>query len=175
MRKTRGFSLIELLMVVAIILIIAAIAIPNILRARMLANESAAAANMKNIRDAQGTYMATYGASVGFADALTKLGPGPPGSLCDELHACVTDVVLGCNVDPCKKSNYLFYMVSATTGPVIDYTVTATPVGWATTGRRNMCVFDDGLLRQEIAPTASLSGALTRTECGTASRFEPLK
>src|SRR5271155_2074126 len=76
-RQSRGFSLIELLIVVAIILVIAAIAIPNFMRSRMAANESASVQNMRNIVTANVVYSTTYG--IGYAVNLAALGP-PPGS-----------------------------------------------------------------------------------------------
>ncbi len=77
MRKQKGFSLIELLIVVAIILIIAAIAIPNLLRARMAANESSAVASIRTINTGMVTYNSTY-PTVGFAASLTVLGGATP-------------------------------------------------------------------------------------------------
>ena len=77
-RNTRGFSLIELLIVVAIILIIAAIAIPNLLRSRIAANQASAVGSLRTLNTAEVTYASTYNS--GYAAALSYLGPPATGA-----------------------------------------------------------------------------------------------
>ena len=148
--RTRGFSLIELLIVVAIILTIAAIAIPNLLRSKMSANEAAAVAVIRNIHNSQAVYIVEYTSSVGYAHSLVNLGPGNP---CTKLAACLSDVLVGCAAEPCLKSGYMFYMTSTSGAePYGDYTATGTPSIWGSSGQNNYCSTVDGVIRKQKAP-----------------------
>lgn len=137
MRKhQKGFSLIELLIVVAIILIIAAIAIPNFLRSRIQANEASAVASMRTINTAQIAYSVAWG---GFADSLAKMGPpATPGAI-DATHADVLDSTLGCSAATCTKSGYKFTIVNYMGSPVNAYDLTGVPVNVGISGGRGFC------------------------------------
>ena len=170
MKHTKGFSLIELLIVVAIILVISAIAIPNLLRSRMAAHDAAAASTLRNINNSQAAFIAEFGSSIGYADTMLRLGPGVP---CDQTHACLVDDVLACASEPCIKSGFGFFLTSSAAGtlPVSDYTATATPISMGQSGQFNFCGTDDGVVRQEIVPSTTLGTALTHTQCTDPAKY----
>jgi prepilin-type N-terminal cleavage/methylation domain-containing protein len=151
MRKQKGFSLIELLIVVAIILIIAAIAIPNLLRSRMAANEASAVGSIRTLNTAQVTYASTY-PDIGFAVALSNLGPTAAGVGGTSTNSGLVDSILGCTTSPCVKSGYQFTVDSpgscGTAGaPCNTYTASGGPVNVGQTGQRYFCSDQSGVIR----------------------------
>ncbi len=137
--------MIELLIVVAIILIIAAVAIPNLLRARIAANESSAAASVRSIATAEVTYNAAY-PTVGYALALANLGGLPTGCTPSSATACLIDPVLSTGV----KSGYAFKATgipSGTSAMNVSFVVGSAPSAFNQTGVRNFCIVTDAVLR----------------------------
>ena len=150
-QEQSGFSLIELMVVVAIILIIAAIAIPNLLRARIAANEASAVGSLRAINMAMIAYNLTY-STVGFAASLSVLGSTPCTP--NATTPCLLDGVLAGG----RKSGYKFAATGAGGPPSNKYYATAVPTTLNFTGVRSFCSAEDAVIR--VDPT----GALPATE-----------
>jgi prepilin-type N-terminal cleavage/methylation domain-containing protein len=146
-RAQHGFSLVELLIVVAIILVLAGIAIPRLLRAKMAASEASAVASLKDVGTANATYFTVY--DQGYAGKLAQLGP-PPGDGCSSIGSACAGVLdsllsgVGASTPTPVKSGYRFtyYAPHADPTPTVPnntYGIVAAPTTPGITGQSSFC------------------------------------
>ena len=156
--QKRGFSLIELLIVVAVILIIAAIAIPNLLRSRIAANEASAVGSLRTLNTSEVTYNTTY-PGVGFACSFGVLGPPSSGAAASSSAAGLIDSNLAGGI----KSGYSFAFVNTTCTPSAgvntSYDIGASPQSPGVTGQRYFCSDSSGVIQ--------FNASAAITTCGT--------
>lgn len=151
-----GFSLIELLVVVAIILIIAAIAIPNFLRAKITANESSAVSSVHAVDTAEIAYSSMF-SNIGYSATLADLGTGG-------TSPCPGTATASCFIDPTlatgTKSGFNFtYVQNASATPAIQFTINADPVSQGITGQKGFYSDESNIIRYASPGPANLGSA----------------
>jgi len=159
--KKKGFSLIELLIVLAIILIIAAIAIPNLLRSRIAANEASATASLRTLNTAEVTYASTYNS--GFTSVLGQLASPGAGNQPTWSAADLVDPILsgyqatgGYTSTTFTKNGYLFSFSTTGTYPQIaTYSVNADPMARGSSGQRSFYTDQSAVVRANATAQAT--------------------
>jgi len=149
-KSRKGFSLIELLIVVAIILIIAGIAIPSLMRSKIQANEAAAVETLRTLDSTVVMYSTTYN---GFPHVLADMGPSSGGAT-TSTAADLIDSVLATGI----KSGYRYAYVATSSDPsgnVLSYSITATPISPGVTGQRSFYTDQSGTIRSTTTGTAN--------------------
>jgi type IV pilus assembly protein PilA len=165
MKRQKGFTLIELVIVVALILIIAAITIPSLTNAKMNTDEASAVSSIRAINTAEVSYQAAYG---GFAESLASLGGADPCTK-SPATACLLDQSLAGGV----KSGYNFAAVGSNpaNGVSTGYVVGAAPVVFDRTGKRLFCSTDKNVLRVDL----NVGGSTTPPDAVQCAGFSALQ
>jgi type II secretory pathway pseudopilin PulG len=138
--RRSGFTLVEIMIVCAVLMLLTAIAIPNVIRARLNANESATVAILHNVSTAAQSFWATQNQ---LPTTLNDLGSAIPPYI---------DAVLGCATQPCLKKGYN-YSIGGVGNPGTFYCY-ATPQTPGTTGVRSFCITADGVVHVNAAGVA---------------------
>ncbi len=157
-RDSKGFSLIELLIVVAIILIIAAIAIPNLLRSRIAANQASCVGSLRTLNTADITYASTY--NTGYVAALSYMGPGTVALPNSTAAGLIDSILAGTGGNTSSKSGYAFtYAPGApdVSGRINTYAINGNPISVGNTGTNYYFTDQSGVIRQNSTAQATSS------------------
>ena len=165
-----GFTLAELLIVVVLVVILAAIALPNLLRSQIAANETAAIESLAKINKAEVEYQTTY-PTIGFASTLEALGPDIPDGKCREktpAHACLIESALATAASPAHNRSGYWFAVSPTSrdagGVITGYVAGASAGVPDKTGSRDFCSQEDAVIRYSV-PQGNSAPANTAPAC----------
>jgi type II secretory pathway pseudopilin PulG len=168
----RGFTLAELLIVVVLVILLAAIALPNLLRSQIAANETAAIESLAKINKAEVTYQTAF-PTAGFASTLTALGPGSPDGRCKETdrnsaHACLIEAPLADADSPAQTRAGYWFSVSPTSrdagGVITGYVAGAAAGIFNKTGSRDFCSLEDAVIRFSV-PQGNSKPPTSATAC----------
>ena len=165
LKPNRGFSLMELMIVLALIVIILAMAIPSMREAQMNANETSAVASIRAINQAEVQYQSTYG---GYADSLANLGGADPCNR-SSTTACLLDQSLAGGA----KSGYSFTAVGGNSADSqnTSFVVGAAPQAFDRTGKRRFCSTEKSVIRAD----ANADGSTTPPDAQQCASYKALK